>query len=288
MGLVYRLEDYARYRDAVGEATCVDVTRRGDPARAAVVWERLHNVVERYGPPWVTQIWTKDVGGVLELGGGTIARLRGEGTTMAAQVTMTGLAGTVWEPLAPTDGVARLEDFARAIGGPEHITWRYDPIIPSVHNPERLARLARQVAAQGVRRGVINFIAPPGRYGRVDRRLALLLGGWGAGMPGYDAAWREAVAREAVGIAAAEGIALGCCAESSALARQVPGLRPAACGDCAWFASISGGMPVTSPAKPSPPRRRGSRPGCGCHPYFDVGSYGTFAQCYRCAYCYAG
>ena len=281
MGLCYRLEDYAVYREAVGEATYVDITRRSDPARVPAAWSNLGEVAARYGAPWVVQIWTKDVGGVLALGGELLARLRGEGTTVTAQVTATGLAGSAWEPLVPVDTTSRLGDLARALGAPAHITWRYDPIIPTVHSPDRFARLAHQVARHGVTRGVINFLAPPGRYRRVDRRLAALLPGWSAGMPGYDAAWKECTARELVDLAAAEGICLGCCAESSGLAKRVPGLRSAACGDAAWFAHLSGRLP-------SPARHRGSRPGCGCLRYFDVGNYGAWLRCHQCVYCYAG
>ncbi len=281
MGLSYRLEDYAAYRAAVGAATYVDITRRSDPARRPTAWDHLREVLDAYGAPWVVQLWTKNVGGALALGAGLLERLRAEGTTLTAQVTITGLAGSAWEPLTPADTVSRLGDLARVLGGPEHITWRYDPIIPTVHEDERFARLAGEVAAQGVRRGVINFLAAPGHYRRVDRRLSDLLPGWGAGMPGYDADWTERTARALADRAAAEGISLGCCAESCRLAGQVTGLRRAACGDYGWFTALSGQYPPVAV-------RRGSRPGCGCLRYFDVGNYGGWASCHRCTYCYAG
>jgi len=288
MGLIYRLEDYGRYRDAVGAATCVEISRRGDPARSPAAWDHLAQVLDRYGAPWIAQLWTKDVRGTLALGGSLIARLRDEGTTVTAQVTVTGLAGSVWEPGVPQDVIPYLADLSDALGGPEHIAWRYDPIIPTVHTTERFARLAHEVAEQGVRRGVINFVAAPGRYHRVDHRLAPLLEGWSAGMPGYDAAWREAIARAVTIVAAGEGISLACCAESSVLAGRVPGLRPAACADGAWFAGLSGRYPWTNGAVPAAPPRGRSRPGCGCIRYFDVGDYGGWSHCCRCAYCYAG
>lgn len=281
MGLVFRLEDYARYREAVGQATYIDLTRRTDPARSLIAWDNLRAVVDTYGAPWVVQIWTKNPVGVLALGGDTLRALREAGATLAAQVTVTGLAGTLWEPRVPFDAMEGIPALAAILGGMEHITWRYDPIIPTVHQAARFEGLARQAADMGVRRAVINFISPPGRYARVDRRLADVLPGWAEGMPGYDAAWREKTARVLVALAAGAGLSLACCAESAALAAAVPGLGRAACGEYEWFARLSGFRPAQAAS-------RGSRAGCGCARYFDVGAYGQWRRCHGCAYCYAG
>jgi len=281
MGLAYRLSDYERYAQAVGEATYVDISRRTDPARITALWGNLRELVRTYGAPWVVQLWTKNVQGALAAGRPDLEALVERGCTVTAQLTVTGLAGSEWEPLVPPDSMEHAEDLARLIGGPEHLAWRYDPIIPTVHSVERFAALARRAADQGIHRGVINFIAPPGRYKRVDRRLGELLPGWAEGMPEYDDTWRWRVATELVTAAAEYGISLACCAESAGLAHMVPGLRPAACGDYAWFVELSGRSPRREPY-------RGSRPGCGCLRYFDVGNYGYWGQCHRCAYCYAG
>lgn len=281
MPFVYRLADYGLYREQVGAATYIDITRRTDPARDPRAWENLREIVAQYGPPWVVQIWTKDIQGTLRLGRDLLAALREAGTTLVAQVTVTGLAGSPWEPLVPPDGLRHIPRLAELLGGPQHITWRYDPIIPTVHDPRRYRLLARQAAEVGISRGVINFIAPPGRYARVDRRIKSLLPAWAEGMPGYDLAWQQATAEELVALAAEVGISLGCCAECAPLGHCVPGLRQAACGDYHWFVALSGRAPGRVPF-------RGSRPGCGCARYFDVGSYGHWARCHRCAYCYAG
>lgn len=281
MPLSYRLEGYARYLERVGGATYLDLTRRTDPARIPEVWDHLREVVDAYGPPWVLQLWTKDAAGVLRRGEADLRRLRGAGTTVTLQLTVTGLAGTEWEPLVPPDGLRRAAPLIDLIGGADHVTWRYDPIIPTVHDAGRYRRLAAEAAGLGIRRGVINFIAAPGRYRRVDRRIAPLLPGWAEGMPDYDLTWQQGVARELVALAAGVGISLACCAESGPLAGLVPGLGRAACGDHAWFAALSG-------RSPSPAKGRGSRTGCGCAPYFDLGSYGGWSRCHRCAYCYAG
>jgi len=100
-------------------------------------------------------------------------------------------------------------------------------------------------------------------------------------MPGYDEAWRAETAAEIVQVAAEFGLTVAACAESAGLAGKVPGLRAAACGDYDWFVSLSG-------QDPGRVRAGGSRPGCGCAAYFDVGLYGQWARCHRCLYCYAG
>jgi len=281
MGFAYRLQDFARYRERVGDATYLDITRRTDPARILSVWNNLREVVETYGPPWVVQVWTKDVRGVLRHGESLLRLLLARGTTVTAQVTVTGLAGGIWEPAVPPDGLQHVAPLAEIVGGADHIKWRYDPIIPGVHDAERFRALAHQAAAAGITRGVINFIAPPGRYVRVDRRLKAILPGWTEGMPGYDLTWQQETASELVELAAQAGISLACCAEGAVLADRVQGLGPAKCGDYDWFVALSGRAPKRVPY-------RGSRPGCGCARYFDVGSYGHWSRCHRCAYCYAG
>lgn len=281
MGFVFRLADYPRYLERVGEATILEVTRRTDPARIERVWDNLGALVDAFGPPWIVQLWTKDAAGTLARGGSLLRRMRDQGTTLAAQVTVTGLSGTVWEPSTPEEPFAGVAELIALAGGPNHIKWRYDPIIPTVHQLKRFHHLAHQVAELGLRRCVINFIASPGRYKRVDARLAGLLPGWSAAMPGYDDAWRAETADQLVDLAAEAGLTLAACAESAGLVGQVPGLAPAICGDHEWFVALSGRDPGRAPAS-------GSRPGCGCAAYFDVGLYGQWRRCHRCLYCYAG
>ena len=281
MSFVFRLENYARYRERVGGATYVDVTRRTDPARVQRVWDNLQALVDAYGPPWVVQLWTKDAIGTLARGGSLLRRLLDQGTTLTAQMTVTGLGGTVWEPRVPSEPFSGVSDLIALTGGPDHVKWRYDPVIPTVHRLDRYRRLAEQAAGLGLGQCVINFLAAPGRYKRVDTRLAAALPGWGDGMPGYDEAWRSETAAELVQAGCESGFTVAVCAESAGLADRVDGLLPARCGDHNWFVVLSGHDPGRAPAK-------GSRPGCGCAAYFDVGLYGQRSRCHRCLYCYAG
>ena len=281
MPLYFRLEDYAGYAARVGEATYIDITRRTDPARVTKVWDNLRAVVSCYGAPWVVQLWTKDAEGALRHGAAVLAGLVRAGTVVTAQVTVTGLAGTKWEPKVPPESFRGVAALAGAIGGFRHVTWRYDPVIPTVHSLDRYGELAMEAAQLGITRSVVNFLARPGRYKRVDRRLAGSLPGWSEGLPWYDAEWKKRTAIAMVAIASSQGISVACCAESAELAARVPGLRPAACGDYEWFVSLSGRDPgrVSGPV---------SRRGCGCAPYFDVGMYGQWRRCHSCLYCYAG
>jgi hypothetical protein len=194
---------------------------------------------------------------------------------------VTGLGGTSWEPLAPADPFAGLDALIELVGGPDHVKWRYDPVIPTVHKLGRFRRLAKRATALGISRCVMNFVAEPGRYKRVDARLAGTLPGWDRGMPGYDDTWRTTTATAMVKAARDMGLALAVCAESCDLGGEVAGLKPAACGDHGWFAEISG----RDPGRVS---GAGSRPGCGCAAYFDVGLYGQRLRCHQCLYCYAG
>ena len=281
MGFVFRLEDYSRYIKRVGEATYLDVTRRTDPARISQVWENLRAVVETYGFPWIVQLWTKDAGGALRRGGPMLSRTLNGGTTLAAQVTETGLGSTPWEPLVPSQPFGGVNDLIALAGGPDHIKWRYDPIIPTVHKIDRFRRLAEKARALGISRCVVNFLVPPGRYKRVDARLAKVLLGWAGGMPNYNENWRLETAAEIIDVCQELGLSLAVCAECAGLFGKVQNLLPAACGDHDWFVAISG-------RDPDRPRTRGSRSGCGCAAYFDVGLYGQWRRCHRCLYCYAG
>ncbi len=281
MSFAFRLEDYARHLERAGDATYLDVTRRTDPARIEKVWDNLRALVRVYGAPWIVQVWTRDAAGTMRLGEQTLSGLREAGTTLAAHLTVTGLGGTSWEPLAPSTPFHGAKELIPLAGGPEHIKWRYDPVIFSVHRLDAFRRLAEVAAELGITRCVINFIVPPGRYKRVDARLSKALPGWSEGMPGYDETWRADTAAALVDAARDFKLSVSVCAESCGLAARVRGLQPAACGDHAWFAALSGRNPERA-------RTSGSRKGCGCAAYFDVGMYGQWRHCHRCLYCYAG
>lgn len=281
MSLVFRRDHIPLALARLGEATVLDVTRRTDPARVDGPWENLRAVLEHCPVPWIVQLWTKDLESALARGGPLVETLRGRGTTFAVQWTVTGLGGTAWEPLVPPEPFRGLETCLARIGGPDHVKWRFDPVLPLEGTVERFQRLATVAARAGIQRCVVNFVAPPGRYRRVDARLAGLVPGWDQGLPDFSDPWREARLRELVEVARGAGTRVSVCAESAALAHRVAGVGVAACGDAPWFATLSGRSPAFATG-------RGSRAGCGCAPYLDVGQYGQWSRCHRCAYCYAG
>lgn len=281
MGFVFRLEDYPKYLERVGGATYIDVTRRTDPARSQKVWDNLEAVIGEFGAPWVVQLWTKDLEGALARGALPLRDVLEAGTIVTVQLTVTGLAGSVWEPRNLAQPFAGVKELISLAGSADHIKWRYDPIIPTVHSLETFRRLSGQAAELGIRRCVINFVARPGRYKRVDARMGTALPGWSEGMPGYDEAWQVETASQVLEAAREQGLTVAVCAESAGLALFVPGLRMAACGEYGWFVELSGRDPRVAGG-------RGSRLGCGCAPYFDVGFYGLWRGCHQCLYCYAG
>ena len=116
MSFAFRLEDYARYLERAGDATYLDVTRRTDPARVEKVWDNLRAVVRAYGAPWIVQLWTKDAAGVVGYGKEVLQGLQNAGTTLAAHVTVTGLGGTSWEPLAPSTPFHGMEELIALVG----------------------------------------------------------------------------------------------------------------------------------------------------------------------------
>ncbi len=281
MGFVFRLENYSRYLERVGAATYLDVTRRTDPARIERVWDNLKAIIETFGTPWIVQLWTKDASGTLARGSRLLKRMLKGGATLAAHVTVTGLGGTRWEPFAPPQPFVGVAELVSLAGGPDHLKWRYDPIIPTLHRPDTFRRLAEQALGLGITRCVLNFIVPPGRYKRPDARLGDVLPGWAEGMPSYDDAWRSEHAAQIVEVARELGLTVAACAESAGLVGKVPGLHPAVCGDHNWFVALSGRNPGRAPTT-------GSRAECGCASYFDVGLYGQWRRCHQCVYCYAG
>ena len=280
-GRNFRLQDYSAYLEKVGEATYIDCTRRTDPARVPEVWENLKAVVDSFGPPWVLQLWTKDPAGVVKVGGGMIEDLASRGTTVTCQLTVTGLAGSPLEPNVPPGAFEAAAALVKLIGGPGHVAWRFDPLIPGLENVKRFEALVPKAAELGITRLVINFVCDPGKYKRADRRLEKVFSYWRQGLPGIDPEWKEKAARQIVEIAGRWGLDTYACAEGRRLCSVVPGLGRPSCGSFDWFCELSGKAPPR-------PAARGSRGGCGCAAYFDVGSYGSWSRCHRCLYCYAG
>ncbi len=278
MGLSYRLEDYAAYRAAVGAATMSISPGGATPPggrRRGIISARCWTPTVRPG----VQLWTKNVGGALALGAGLLERLRAEGTTLTAQVTITGLAGSAWEPLTPADTVSRLGIWPGVLGGPEHhLAVRPD------HSDGARGREVRAAGGRGGGAGCTARRDQPGRTG------ALPTGGPSPQRPAPRLGRRDARLRRRL-----DGTHGACAGRSRCRRRDQPGLLrgvvpPGRTGHRAAARRVRGLWLVYGALGQYPPVavRRGSRPGCGCLRYFDVGNYGGWASCHRCTYCYAG
>ncbi len=278
----------------------LDFTRRTDPAFVPSVWDNLRDALDVTSPT-VLHVWTKWPGRVADIGREILDALRKNGTIIAAQVTVNRY-GRNLEPRIPENhGLDRLVPL---LGGFDHVTWRFDPVIPYVPFEERFLRTAEEMTNLGVRRLVVNTIAPPGRYKRVDRRLAAMWEWWTPERFGLDpedarrdryvppplqrhtpsvwngwARWQYDVFSRIVELAQSFGFRVQPCAETAWLYGVVEGLSPAGCISQQWLASL--GLLQDIPLRPT-------RAGCGCVYTVDVGSYGHWSRCGGCRYCYAG
>jgi len=132
--------------ERVGEATYVDVTRRTD-RRASAVWTTCGPWSRRLARRGSSNCGPRTFPGI-GAGGGLFRGLRLKGTTLAAQVTVTGLSGTQWSP-GRRQSFCRRGEVDRSSRRSEHVAWRYDPVIPTVHDLDRFRRLAAQGATLG-------------------------------------------------------------------------------------------------------------------------------------------
>ncbi len=192
------------------------------------------------------------------------------------QVTLTGLPPEL-EPRAP-----REEEVVEALRrlslrlGPEHLTWRFDPLLLSTLTPpdwwvETFARLSARLEGR-VREVTLSWLD---LYSRARRNL-LVLERSGVRLQNPAAATRRELLDRLAGLAQRHGLPLSACCEPEMLEHGA--LRPGACLDAAWFEQRNGLLPGALGNQPS-------RPGCGCGRSRDVGVYNSCA--FGCRYCYA-
>ena len=191
------------------------------------------------------------------------------------QLTVTGLAGTVWEPRAP-----RLETFLEPLRELADllphgaILWRFDPVlvIDDVFARFDTVRQALAAAIGPVEETVVSFPAP---YGQAVRRVR------DAGLPWPNPSMDER--RAIVGglverLGGAEQTRVWLCCQPEEL--RVPGTAPARCVDGRRFDRLYGTRLGSLPPD------GGQRMGCGCVRSTDIGSYELPCR-HGCLYCYA-
>ena len=224
--------------------------------------------------------------------------------------TITGLPSVFETHTVPADdAVDSLRELAARFS-PDHINWRYDPVILSERTPPEyhLARFAGLAATlQGhVTRCIFSFVW---RYSKVERNFAALEQAQEFRIFDPDVPARRALAQELAGIAARHGMTLhSCCGDdllspgtlppvaAAVSAAAARGTRAATqdggSGDSALPAPIHkahclDGETISRlyPGAPCCPAAHPNRPQCGCAENVDIGRYDTCPH--GCAYCYA-
>ena len=190
--------------------------------------------------------------------------------------TITGLP-SVFEThtVSAEDAADSLRELARGFS-PEHINWRYDPIILSDLTPTdyHLARFAGLAAALHgcVTRCIVSFVW---RYNKVERNFAALERAQEFRIFDPDIAARRQLAERLAVLAAEHGMALYSCCGDYLLSERV---QRAHCLDGATISRLDYNG-AWCPAK------RPTRPECGCAENVDIGRYDTCPH--GCVYCYA-
>lgn len=217
-------------------------------------------------------LWTKDVRNLVNYPG--LAEVL-ERLPCLVHYTVTGLAGTVWEPRVPPLADQRRE---LALLGerlpPGAVNWRFDPVIATVDLRERFERVKAELASllplvDGV---TVSF---PDPYRKAVARVAAAGLQWPAVSDGEKRAilsWMAASFGDG-----ADGRVRLCC---EPLLLAVPGTAMARCIDGAAFDRLYGlGLGEL-------PKDFGQRKACGCVSSTDIGGYDL--RCgHGCLYCYA-
>ena len=216
-------------------------------------------------------MWTKDIR--------NLAAHRGLAWVVAAvptvvQFTVTGLAGTEWEPRVPSlaSQLSELERVAAVLPAGA-IQWRFDPIIPSPDLAERFARVKANLESAVGRLDRVTVSFPDPYRQAVDRAAA-------AGLVWPRLSLGEKKDVLAMMTAAFPGVEapIRLCCEPALL--DAPGVAMARCVDGELFEELYG-LPLGGLEKDA-----GQRKACGCVKSTDIGSYAMRCP-HRCLYCYA-
>jgi hypothetical protein len=159
--------------------------------------------------------------------------------------------------------------------GPEHMFWRFDPIIltekiSETQTIERFEKLSCQLSGR-TRRAYFSFVE---LYARVLRRIKTYENENNDRVLNPDLASKLRISQTLAEIARSKGIILYACCQPDLVGF---GVEQAHCIDASLIAKITGKV---FEHKPNP-----SRKSCGCDYSIDVGAYDTCPH--LCWYCYA-
>lgn len=219
-------------------------------------------------------IWTKDVGNLVRHPG--LAAVVGCVPTIV-NYTVTGLAGSVWEPgVRPlAEQLPDVEALGRRLPRGA-LLWRFDPVLATPDWRERFLATKRglDAALGGVEQVTVSF---PDPYRKAVERVEKAGLEWPDVPPGR----RRAVLEFMVAAFSARpdgAAAVRLCCEPDLLG--IPGVGPARCIDGALFAALYG-VDLAELGKD-----RGQRAACGCVQSTEIGSYELRCR-HGCLYCYA-
>jgi len=218
-------------------------------------------------------MWTKDIRNLIQHNG-----LSNIITTVPTLVhyTVTGLAGSAWEPGVPALAVQlpALGELAERLPRGA-LQWRFDPIIPDAGCIERFRRVKEQLeqALLYELESVTVSFPDPYRHAVVRTKKA------GLDWPAVSLTEKKAVLAELADVFRPLEEPLALCCEPGLL--SVPGVRQARCIDGALFSRLYG-LDTGALKKDA-----GQRAACGCMQSTDIGSYSMECR-HGCAYCYAG
>lgn len=192
------------------------------------------------------------------------------------QLTVTGLAGTAWEPDVPPPAEILPAIQALAARLPQGaVRWRFDPILVTDDLAERFLRLFRELRSSlgCLPSAVISFPAP---YRKVTRRLQAA----GLTFPPLNLEQKRACLKQLLSIARKEepGFTFEACCQPDLL--ELDSVQAAACIDSLLFDRLY--QTCFGPSK----KDYGQRKECGCKQSTDIGKYEQTCH-HHCLYCYA-
>ena len=189
-------------------------------------------------------------------------------------LTITGLGGTPLEPRIPPwpQVIDMLPQVVELIGGPERISWRFDPIVMAEYSTELLNNsplfflIAESVKMQGITTCRTSWASP---YKKVIRRMQQK----GFVLKPVSTEEQKIQAHEMEKIAGHLGMKLFYC--------SMEGFPRSRCIDGELLNNLHPGKLSCSTRK-----AKGQRTRCGCTESIDIGWY-TLKCGHGCLYCYA-